>query len=90
MSELAYLNIYTREAMAKTLVLRDEKIERIEKENAKLRELLQDAWSILVLTGNDDVVAVVSKSGATMWTIDADEISKAVKELGLEVQPWAT
>ena len=68
----------------------DEPDDALIEENKKLRELLQDAWSILVLSGNDDVVAEVSRNGTTIRTIDAYEIKKAMKGLGLEVQPWKT
>lgn len=43
-SARSYLNVYTPEAMAKTLALCDEQIERLEAENAKLRKLVRDMW----------------------------------------------
>lgn len=54
-------------------------------QNAKLREICADMWRLLLATGNDDLVLSIEANGVVKEIIDAEELAKAMRELGIEV-----
>ena len=59
-------------------------------DNAKLRELAHDMWRLLLATGNDDLVLSVAVNGVVKEVIDAEELAKAMCDLGIEETDWQT
>ena len=60
-------------------------VDELEAENARLRELVRDMWRLLLATGNDDLVLSLEINGVVKEVIDADELAKTMRELGIEV-----
>lgn len=63
----------------------DDEHSRALEENAKLRELAHDMWRLLLATGNDDLVLSLEVNGVVKEVIDAEELAKTMRELGIEV-----
>ena len=59
--------------------------DRLEAENEKLRDIAHDMWRLLLATGNDDLVLSIEASGVVKEVIDAEELAKTMRELGIEV-----
>lgn len=78
MSEYAYLNLYTREAMAKMLVLRDERIDQLKAENTKLRELCYEIWEKARLCDANKKI-----KGMRILDEYGHELEERMRELGI-------
>ena len=63
----------------------DAKFSDLKNENAKLRDIAHDMWRLLLATGNDDLVLSIEVSGVAKEVIDAEELAKTMRELGIEV-----
>ena len=59
--------------------------DRLVAENAKLRDTAHKMWCLLVATGNDDLVISIEANGIVKEIIDAEELAKTMRELGIEV-----
>ena len=58
---------------------------QLKSENTKLRDIAHDMWRLLLATGNDDLVLSIEASGVVKEVIDAEELAKTMRELGIEV-----
>ena len=66
------------------VILRDEYM-NLRCDNENLRELAHDMWRLLLATGNDDLVLSLEVNGLVKEVIDAEELAKTMRELGIEV-----
>ncbi len=57
--------------------------EKVASENDRLQKLAKDMWRLLLATGNDDLVLSIEVNGVVKEAIDADELAKAMRVLGL-------
>lgn len=63
-------------------------VNKLRDENIKLRDIAHDMWRLLLATGNDDLVLSIEASGVVKEVIDAEELAKTMRELGIEVYQW--
>jgi len=58
--------------------------EKVVGENDRLQELAKDMRRLLLATGNDDLVLSIEVNGVVKEVIDAEELAKAMRELGVD------